>query len=176
MRSLLAAALLSLLLAACTTTAVGPEQSPAPVGDGTPSKLDTSPVVPDGLDPTAITALNDPKSAVFKRDVYFDYDQYVIRDEFKSLIQAHAQLLTRNSALKVLVQGHADERGSREYNLALGQKRAEAVKKALLLMGAKEDQVEAASLGKEKPACEDHTEECWAMNRRGHLFYPQADK
>ena len=109
-----------------------------------------------------------------KRSIYFDYDQYVIKDEYKSLIDAHAKFLVKQSALKMLIQGNADERGSREYNLALGQKRAEAVKKALALLGAREDQLEAVSLGKEKPRCDGHTEECWAENRRGDMLYPGA--
>jgi len=71
----------------------------------------------------------------------------------------------------MLIQGNADERGSREYNLALGGKRSEAIKKALLLLGAKEDQVESVSLGEEKPRCTDATEECWAQNRRGDMLY-----
>jgi peptidoglycan-associated lipoprotein len=73
--------------------------------------------------------------------------------------------------MKMLIQGNADERGSREYNLALGQKRAEAIKKALLLLGAKEAQVESVSLGEEKPACTEATEDCWAKNRRGDMLY-----
>jgi peptidoglycan-associated lipoprotein len=116
-------------------------------------------------------ALKDPKSILSKRSVFFDYDQYVIRDEFNTLIEAHAKFLTRNPKVKMLIQGNADERGSREYNLALGQKRADAVKKALGLLGASEGQMESVSLGEEKPRCAEANETCWAQNRRGDLLY-----
>ncbi len=124
------------------------------------------------IDPYSLAALKDPKSPLSKRSVYFDFDSYVVKDEFKSLIEAHAQFLAKNPKMKMLIQGNADERGSREYNLALGQKRAEAVKKALLLLGAQEEQVESVSLGEEKPACTEQTEACWAQEppRRHALF------
>ncbi len=173
--SVVLAASLSILLAACGSQPPAPEQSAAPVGGAAPGTA-TKPVTEEAIDSTSIAALTNPKSAVFARDVYFDYDQYVIKDEFKPLLAAHSKLLAKNPKAKVLVQGNADERGSREYNVALGQKRAEAVKKSLLLQGATEDQVEAVSLGKEKPVCTEHTEECWAKNRRAHLLYPQVDK
>jgi peptidoglycan-associated lipoprotein len=89
--------------------------------------------------------------------VYFDYDSYVVKDEFQALLGAHGKFLAANPKMKMLIQGNADERGSREYNLALGQKRADAVRKALTLLGAREDQLEAVSLGEEKPACSDST-------------------
>ena len=81
------------------------------------------------------------------------------------------QLLENNRQFKMLIQGNTDERGSREYNIALGQKRADAVKKALVLLGAREDQVESVSLGEEKPSCVDQSEACWAKNRRGDMLY-----
>jgi|ERR1035438_4213659 peptidoglycan-associated lipoprotein len=170
---LLFAASLSLLLAACGSQPTGSEQNPAPVGTGTPSSVGgtTGPVKTDTIDPYNLAALKDPKSPVYKRSVLFDYDQYVIKDEFKPLIEAHARFLVKNPSIKMLIQGNADERGSREYNVALGQKRAEAVKKALLLLGGTEAQIEAVSLGKEKPRCTDHTEECWAANRRADMLY-----
>jgi peptidoglycan-associated lipoprotein len=95
----------------------------------------------------------------------------VIKQEARALIEAHARFLVQNPQMNMLVQGNTDERGSREYNLALGQKRAEAVKKALLLLGAKEGQLESVSLGEEKPACAESTETCWAQNRRGDMLY-----
>jgi peptidoglycan-associated lipoprotein len=173
MRHILIAASLSLLLAACGSQQTGPEQNPAPVGTGNTSAVGgkTGPVTAETIDPYSLAALKDPKSAVYKRSVLFDYDQFVIKDEYKSLIEAHARFLAKNPALKMLIQGNADERGSREYNLALGQKRAEAMKKALILLGAAEAQIESVSLGKEKPRCADHTEECWAENRRGDMLY-----
>jgi len=105
------------------------------------------------------------------RSVFFDYDSYVIKDEFKPLVEAHARFLVANPKVRMLIQGNADERGSREYNLALGQKRAEALKKMLLLLGAREEQVEAVSLGEEKPRCSESNEACWSQNRRDDMLY-----
>jgi peptidoglycan-associated lipoprotein len=163
------------LLAACGSQPPAPEQSPVGVSDGKTSVpgtgTATGPITATGVDPYSLAALKDPKSAVYKRSVHFDYDQYAIKDEFKPLVEAHGQFLVRNPKLKMLIQGNADDRGSREYNLALGQKRADAVKKALMLHGAKEDQIESVSLGEEKPRCSDQTEPCWAQNRRGDMLY-----
>jgi peptidoglycan-associated lipoprotein len=160
----------ALLLAACSSQPPAPEQNPAGVEDRTPQS--TTKGVGDGsFDAYSIAGLKDPRSPLSKRAVYFDYDQYVVKDEFKPLIEAHAKFLVANAQFKVLIQGNADERGSREYNLALGQKRADAIKKALLLLGARENQIESVSLGKEKPVCAESTEECWAKNRRGDILH-----
>jgi len=167
---------LTLLLAACGSQPPAPEQNPAALGDSKPRPIggDTAPiptVQPTVLDPNNIAALKDPRSPLSKRSVYFDYDSYVVKDEFQTLLAAHGKFLAANAKMKMLVQGNADERGSREYNLALGQKRADAVRKALALLGVKEDQIEAVSLGEEKPACTEATEECWGKNRRGDMLY-----
>jgi peptidoglycan-associated lipoprotein len=169
--ALFAALSAAMMLAACSSQPPAPEQGPATVSDGTSSSTTTAPVTASGLDPYSLAALKDPKSAVYKRSVFFDYDQYVIKDEFKPLVEAHAQLLVKNPKVKMLIQGNADERGSREYNLALGQKRADAVKKALMLLGATEAQIESVSLGEEKPRCTESNEACWAQNRRGDMLY-----
>lgn len=167
----------TLLLAACGSQPPAPEQNPAGVESRNPSaiKVDTAPVAKvqpvTPFDPNSIAALKDPRSPLSKRSVYFDYDSYVVKGEFQSLLTAHAKFLATNPKMKMLIQGNADERGSREYNLALGQKRADAVRKALSLLGAKEEQLEAVSLGEEKPACTEGTEECWAKNRRGDMLY-----
>jgi peptidoglycan-associated lipoprotein len=105
------------------------------------------------------------------RIVYFDYDSYVIKPEFQSLIEAHARFLKANSARKVAVEGHTDERGGREYNLALGQRRAEAVRRAFGLLGVGDNQVEAVSFGKEKPAVSGNDEAAWSQNRRAEIAY-----
>jgi peptidoglycan-associated lipoprotein len=105
------------------------------------------------------------------RLVYFDFDSYVIKPEFQSLLEAHARFLKANPSRKVVLEGHTDERGGREYNLALGQKRAEAVRRALALLGVSDSQMEAVSFGKEKPAVEGHNEEAWAKNRRVEISY-----
>jgi peptidoglycan-associated lipoprotein len=103
------------------------------------------------------------------RVVYFDFDSFVVRDDAKPVIDAHAKALTANKARKLTIEGHTDERGGREYNLALGQKRAEAVTKALTLLGATDAQLEAVSFGKERPAVQGNDEASWAKNRRAEL-------
>ena len=129
-------------------------------------------VVPEpSFDAMSVAALKDPRSPLSKRMVYFDLDSFVVKEEFQSVLTAHSKFLAANAKMKMLIQGNSDERGSREYNLALAQKRADAVKKSLALMGAKEDQMEAVSLGEEKPVCTEQNEECWAKNRRGEMLY-----
>jgi peptidoglycan-associated lipoprotein len=103
--------------------------------------------------------------------IYFDYDSYVVKPEFQGALEAHARYLAANTSRKLAVEGHTDERGGREYNLALGQKRAEAVRKALGLLGVTDAQVEAVSFGKEKPAVQGSDEEAFAKNRRAELNY-----
>lgn len=105
------------------------------------------------------------------RVVYFDYDSFVIRSEFQPVIEAHAKYLNANKGRKVTLEGNTDERGGREYNLALGQKRAEAVRKALLLQGVADSQLEAVSFGKEKPAAQGGSEDAMAKNRRTEISY-----
>jgi peptidoglycan-associated lipoprotein len=109
--------------------------------------------------------------ALAKRSIYFDYDSFVVKAEFQATIEAHAKYLVANKGRKILVQGNTDERGGREYNIALGQKRAEAVRKALALLGVSEAQVEAVSLGEEKPKATGSDEASWAENRRSDIVY-----
>ena len=109
--------------------------------------------------------------AASNRVVYFDYDSYAIRPEFQARIEAHAKLIKADKNKKVAIEGHTDERGGREYNLALGQKRAEAVKRALSLLGVTENQLEAVSFGKEKPAVMGSTEAAMEKNRRAEISY-----
>jgi len=119
-----------------------------------------------------VSPLKDPKNILSKRSVYYDYDKYEVKDEYKPMLQAHARYLAQHADTKMLIQGNCDERGSREYNIALGQKRADGVKKMLLLMGAQDRQIESVSLGEEKPRCTEQTEECYAQNRRSDMLYP----
>ena len=105
------------------------------------------------------------------RIVYFDYDSYVIKSEFQSLIEVHSRFIKTGQGRKVMIEGHTDERGGREYNLALGQKRAEAVRRSLGLLGVQDSQMEAVSFGKEKPAAQGGTEDVHAQNRRVELSY-----
>ena len=110
-----------------------------------------------------------PSSAQVARIVYFDFDSFVIKDEFKSIVEGHARSMSANKQRRMVVEGHADERGSREYNLALGQKRAESVVKSLSLLGVGQAQVEAVSFGEERPATQGSDEAAWAKNRRAEL-------
>ena len=103
------------------------------------------------------------------RIVYFDFDSYAVRDDGRPVVEAHARLLTANRARKMTVEGHTDERGGREYNLALGQRRAEAVVRALTLLGATDAQLEAVSFGEERPSAQGSDEAAWAKNRRAEL-------
>lgn len=174
-KSVLSISLLTLVfLAGCGSQPPAPEQEGAGVESRSPGAVATpgvTPVIAGQPSAYDIAALKDPKSPLSKRSVYFDLDSYVVKDEYQTLLGHHAQFLARNSQMKMLIQGHADERGSREYNLSLGQKRAEAVKKALMLLGVKEAQLESVSLGEEKPVCAESTESCWAQNRRGDMLY-----
>jgi peptidoglycan-associated lipoprotein len=104
-----------------------------------------------------------------QRVVYFDYDSYTIKDEFKGLIDTYARVLSADKAKKVVIEGHTDERGGREYNLALGQKRAAAVVQSLALLGASEGQMEAVSFGQERPAVQGSDESAWSKNRRAEV-------
>ena len=162
------------ILAGCGSQPPAPEQAGAGVEDRNPNAVTTpgvTPVTAGGADQYSLAALRDPKSPLSKRSVYFDLDSYVVKSEYQALLDHHAKFLAKNAQMKMLIQGNADERGSREYNLSLGQKRAEAVKKALMLLGAKEAQLESVSLGEEKPACMEATDACWAQNRRGDMLY-----
>ncbi len=145
---------------------------PAPVVEAAPAKAapvaDTRAVTPVQ---TQVDPLNDPKGVLAKRSVYFDYDSYAVRDDGKPVVENHSAYLNKNKARKILIQGNTDERGGSEYNLALGQKRAEAVRKAMAAMGVPEGQVEAVSLGKEKPKASGSNEAAWAENRRADIVY-----
>jgi peptidoglycan-associated lipoprotein len=103
------------------------------------------------------------------RVVYFDFDSFVVKEDYRAMIEGHARALAANKGRKMRVEGHTDARGGREYNLALGQKRAEAVAKSLALLGAGDAQIEAVSFGKEQPAVEGVDEAAWAKNRRAEL-------
>ena len=146
-----------------------------PVEDRSGSKLPSnndsgsaSAVAPVQIDSTSASVAGPANTA---RIVYFDFDSYVIKPEFQSVIDAHAKYLMANKSRRMAIEGHTDERGGREYNLALGQKRAEAVRRALGLLGVTDSQVEAVSFGKEKPAAQGLDEASMAKNRRAELSY-----
>ena len=171
MKQLIIPAALALLMAACSSTPDSTDQTGAPVetrGGGPAVATVTTGGVESGRLPAVLT---DPKSILSKRSVYFDYDSYEVKSEYKDLVTAHAKFLAENRQFKMLIQGNTDERGSREYNLALGQKRADAIRKMLSLLGVAEGQLESVSLGEEKPKNEGHNESAWAENRRGDMLY-----
>lgn len=160
----------AVLLTACSSAV--PLTEPAKVEERAPEKA-AAPVAPTVATVTtaSVDPLNDPKGILAKRSVYFDYDSYVVKDEFKAVVEAHAKYLSSNKGRKIVIQGNADERGGREYNLALGQKRAEAVRKSLSSLGVPESQMEAVSFGKEKPKALGSDEASWAENRRSDIVY-----
>jgi len=158
------------LLAACKSPVkvaepVVTERTPdAPVATAGPR--DIMPVETASSDP-----LNDPKGVLANRSVYFDFDSYVVREDGKPVVSNHANYLNQNKARKVLIQGNTDDRGGSEYNLALGQKRAEAVRRSMSTLGVAESQMEAVSLGEEKPKATGSGEAAWAENRRADIVY-----
>ncbi|MDR0439892.1 MAG: peptidoglycan-associated lipoprotein Pal [Candidatus Accumulibacter sp.] len=172
MKRLIVPIFLAFLIAGCGTTPDAEEQAAAPVeqrgeGDGGVATVTAGDMQGRNLPPE----LTDPKSILSKRSIYFDYDRFDIKPEYRDLVAAHAKFLVGNRQFRMLIQGNTDERGSREYNLALGQKRADAIKKQLVLLGAREEQVESVSLGEEKPKNLGQDETAWAENRRGDLLY-----
>ncbi|MCY7317137.1 MAG: peptidoglycan-associated lipoprotein Pal [Ramlibacter sp.] len=149
-----------------------PVQAPG-AGTGTGSGAATGRATQSAITPveTGVRADDSQGPASVGRIVLFDYDSYVIKPEFQNLIESHARFLRANGARKVMVEGHTDERGGREYNLALGQRRAEAVRRSLGLLGIADNQVEAVSFGKEKSAAQGSDEASWAQNRRAEIAY-----
>ncbi|WP_184049850.1 peptidoglycan-associated lipoprotein Pal [Paraburkholderia sp. MM5384-R2] len=121
--------------------------------------------------PSTIDELNNPNSPLAKRSIYFDFDSYTVRDDYQALLQAHADYLRRHPSQHVLIQGNTDERGTTEYNLALGERRSQAVMRELETLGVPGTQLEAVSLGKEKPVALGHDEASWSQNRRADLVY-----
>ena len=121
--------------------------------------------------PVAVDPLNDSSNILSKRSVYYPFDVSAIQDADKPIVAAHAKYLSEHADRRVRVEGNADERGSNEYNLALGQRRAESVKQMLVLGGAKDSQIETISYGEEKPKATGHDEASWSQNRRGDIKY-----
>jgi len=120
--------------------------------------------------------LNAPGSLLAERSVYYDFDRYEIKEEYVPIIEAHANFLLAHPELKIKVEGNCDDRGSREYNLALGQRRAESVKRAMTLLGVDSGQIETVSFGAERPVAFEQNEESWAKNRRSDIVYVDQPK
>ncbi|MDM0023542.1 peptidoglycan-associated lipoprotein Pal [Variovorax saccharolyticus] len=156
------------LIAGCSS---GTKLNDAPVvdrGAGQGSGGAASGVAPVTIDPNAQNAQGPVGVA---RIIYFDFDSYTVKPEFQQLIDGHARFLKANPNRRISIEGHTDERGGREYNLALGQKRSEAVRRSLVLVGVSDAQIEAVSFGKEKPAAQGSGEDAWAQNRRAEITY-----
>jgi peptidoglycan-associated lipoprotein len=181
MNKILWPVLIAVSLSACGTTS-----TPATVEERTEPTATTEPTAAPAADTAADTSAastavpvdpyggdprKDPASGLSARSVFFDYDSYVVKDEFRPMLEAHAGYLTAKPDARMILQGNADERGSREYNLALGQKRAEAVRRALAVMGVKDSQVEAVSFGEEKLRNTGTSESAHAENRRTDVVY-----
>ena len=167
------AAFAAAVLAGCSSVPLDENKGGAPVesrnttgsgAGGASSGTAQSKVTPVDLSKTDNAALSK-----LPRVVFFDFDSYVVKDEFRSTIEGNAKLLSADRKKKVTIEGHTDERGGREYNLALGQKRAEAVARSLALLGVGPAQVEAVSYGEERPAAQGENEDAWARNRRAEL-------
>ncbi len=161
-------------LAGCSSVKID-DPKPAPIttapmpssSSGSSSSMGSasSAVAPVVADPST----TGPAFADLAKVIYFDYDSYTVKEEFRPTIEGYAKALNAAKSRRLTVEGHTDDRGGREYNLALGQKRAEAAVKSLTLLGVSADQLEAVSLGKERPAVEGSTEQAYAKNRRAEF-------
>lgn len=175
MNRLLLSALLVGLIAACSS--VPQEQDPSAVEDRNIGEaVDRPGIKPAESQPLtdkslAGDALTNPDNILSKRSVYYDFDSNLIKDEYKPVVAAHARYLRQHNDTAMRIEGNADERGSREYNLALGQRRANAVKQMMQLLGAHTDQIETVSYGEEKPRATGEDEASWAENRRSDIVY-----
>lgn len=127
----------------------------------------------DPSDPFISALMDDPEGPLARQTVYFDFDRSEIRNEDMPVIEAHARFLSGHPERRMTIEGHTDERGSREYNLALGERRAEAVKRIMVLNGVNDDQLEVISYGEENPVALGSNEEAWQQNRRAELIYRQ---
>lgn len=174
---------LAALLGACSNTPVATPapaakpvaSAPAPVPPAAPAPAAAAKPTPASTVATvSLPAYLDPKSDISTgRSVYFDFDMAFVKPEFNGLVERHGKYLAANPKLAIKIEGNTDERGSAEYNLALGQKRAESVRQALKIFGVKDLQMEAISWGSEKPKTAGHDESAWAQNRRADLQYPK---
>jgi peptidoglycan-associated lipoprotein len=172
-----ASVVVAMVVAACGSSVKLDDKAPVETrapGDASADANAGGPGTSGGAGQSAVTTVDlnradEAANANMPRAVYFDFDSFVVKDEFRPVVELHAKRLAGQRSRKLALEGHTDERGGSEYNLALGQKRAEAVLKAMVLLGATENQLEAVSFGKERPAVQGSTEEAWARNRRVEL-------
>ena len=168
----LLAAIAAASLAACSSVPLdsqAPVESRTGTTSGTGAGTGGASSSQTRVAPVDVTGTSNVNFTNLPRIVYFDFDSYVVKDQYRPVIEANAKALTTNRKMHMAVEGHTDDRGSSEYNLALGQRRAEAVVKSLTLLGADQTQLEAVSFGKERPAVQGENEEAWAKNRRAEL-------
>jgi peptidoglycan-associated lipoprotein len=165
------------LFAACASTPLDEKAAPVAEKSAPPPSMPATPA-PDtravqriDTAPKEIDPLTDPNGTLAKRSVFFDFDRFDVRSEFQPVVEAHGRYLSTMKQRHIVIEGNADERGSREYNLALGQKRADAVKSRLTLLGATDAQIETISYGEERPRTNAHDEAAWAQNRRADIVY-----
>ncbi|WP_394809137.1 peptidoglycan-associated lipoprotein Pal [Nitrosomonas sp.] len=169
MRKLLGISLI-VLLSACASQTTQPEVEDLTAGAGAGSGSSDLTGAGSGK-PSYFSQLQDPNSILSKRSVYYDYDSYSVKNEYRELVLSHAKFLRDNASASVILQGNTDDRGSREYNLALGQRRADSVRNMMTLAGARDEQIESVSLGEEKPRALGHSESAWSQNRRTDILY-----
>ncbi|MDH3788468.1 MAG: peptidoglycan-associated lipoprotein Pal [Xanthomonadales bacterium] len=156
-------------LAACQTTPEA-EPEPEPTPDTTETDVDTS-GAPDPRDYSDARNFDNPESLLSKRVIYFDFDKSTVRPEYRAIVSAHSAYAAANSSARVTLEGHADERGTREYNLGLGERRGNAVTGLMSAQGARGNQLTVVSYGEERPTCRVSEEDCWSMNRRVEIVY-----
>jgi peptidoglycan-associated lipoprotein len=157
-------ALFSVLLVSLLAACAGQDVKDQPKDRGANAKS-------AGQQSVAASPLKDPNNILSKRSVYYDFDKSDVKAEYKPMVEAHSKYLTSNKGAKIAVQGNCDERGSREYNIALGNRRADSVKKMMNVMGVPDSQIETVSFGEEKPRAACHDESCWKENRRSDIVY-----
>ena len=160
-------------LAGCegTTGTTKDDSSVTSSGSGSSSSDSATTSAADSGSAWAGHPLDDPNSLLTKRTVYFEFDESVILEQDRPILEAHAQYLSQNPSAAITLEGHTDERGTREYNLALGERRSIAVRQYMSLLGGSGQQLRTLSYGEERPAATGHNEEAWALNRRVEIIY-----
>jgi peptidoglycan-associated lipoprotein len=168
--AILIASSFALLLGACASQQAA-EAPPAAPQASTPAPAPAPMAQPVAQPQAEMNPLHDPNSILAKRSVYFDFDKSNIKPEFNPLVEAHAGYMTGHASATIRIEGNCDERGSREYNLALGQRRADSLRKAMVLLGVSDTRIETISWGEEKPKASGHDEAAWSQNRRDDIIY-----
>ncbi len=162
------AMIIALTLTACKTT---PEAAPEPTPEPEPTTDVDTKAAPDPHDFTDVRNFDNPESLLSKRVIYFDFDKSTVRPEYRGIVSAHAAYTAAHSSARVTLEGHADERGTREYNLGLGERRGNAVMGLMSAQGARGSQLVVVSYGEERPTCRVSDDHCWSQNRRVEIVY-----